>query len=102
MVMLGGHIQNFHKLSIIQNFQCANVVRLPLIVIGTQSILWICYWWLVSVTLLVAFGFLPKKIWEMAMSYELSFYLKRNAVSVMLTLLGSTDNETVPDGQTNY
>ena len=50
-------------------------------------------WWLTRVTLVVAFGFVAQKFWEMAGTYESLFCLKRNAASVMLTMLGGGDNQ---------
>ena len=60
------------------------------------------YWWLVRVTLVVAFGFLPQNFGRWLVTYELSFYLKRNAASVVLTMLGSGDTQTLLDGKKNY
>ena len=42
--------------------------------------------------------FFAPKFWEMAGTYELSFCLKRNAASMVLTLWGDVDTQKVLDG----
>ena len=61
---------------------------------STVCLVSFAYWWLVRVTLLVAFGFLHKILGDCG-TYELSFCSKRNAASVVLTMLGGGDIQTL-------
>ena len=54
--------------------------------------------WHVRVTLGLILAFLPQ-IWEVVGTYELLFCLKRNAASVVLTMLGGGDTQTLLDGK---
>ena len=65
---------------------------------------WLCnsHWWLIKVPLLGAFGFFAPEFWEMAGTYKLSFCSKRNAASVVLTMLGGRHTQTLLDGKMNF
>ena len=45
------------------------------------------------------FWFFALKFWEVAGTYKLLFCSKRDAASVVLTMLGSGDTETLLDGK---
>ena len=43
--------------------------------------------------------FFAVKFWEVVGIYELSFFLKKNAASLVLTVLGGGDTQTLLDGK---
>ena len=47
----------------------------------------------------VCFWLFAPKFWQVLRTYKLSFYLKRNAASVVLAILGGGDTQTLPDGK---
>ena len=50
---------------------------------------------------MLASEFLPQNFWQVSGTYELSFCSKRNAVSVVLTMLGGGALKKLPDGKKN-
>ena len=71
------YLNNF-SLEISTNITSISAPTLKIIIRFERYVCWEIYWWLIRITLVVAFGFLPQNFSEVVRTYILSFLFEKD------------------------